>query len=250
MHVGYNPYNILYMFNTYCKQIADYDKMLPFKVFGTMFTGKVNIKGLAKGNNLENLIKELCLAKNIFDISDITKNLAIPTVDLNTGEIIYYLSKKINLNEALEINTREFDDIPSYKFRGNIASIVRASCSFPGVFEPKIYDGNVLIDGGVRVNTPVSILRAIGAKKVLAITFSKNDNYKTYSSNIASILLRSFDIMGHQVNIDEIKKADYILEICTDNISLLDGSKTNILANQGYEITKKNIAEIKKVLIR
>lgn len=146
-------------------------------------------------------------------------------------------------------DVREFDDTPSYKYTGDIASIVRASCSFPAVFEPKCYDGKVLIDGGVRINTPVTILKEMGAEKVLAITFSKKDRCKTHSKNIVSIALRSFDIMGHQVNEAEVSRADLELSILTDDVSLLDGSKTSKIATQGYEITKKNIEKIKKELM-
>ena len=242
---GYNPYNILHMFNMYCRQIADYDKLLPFKVFGTMFTGKINIKGLAKGDKLENIIRNFCMSKNIVDISDFKINIAIPTVDLNTGEVIYYLNKRVDENNDAY---RKFDDIPSYKYSGNIASIVRASCSFPAVFEPKKIDGKVLIDGGVRVNTPVSILRKMGAEKTLAVTFSKKDLCNTYSSNIVTISLRSFDIMGHQVNESEIQNSDFVLDLSTDDISLLDGSKTNMLANIGYSTAKSKMKEIKKAL--
>lgn len=244
---GYNPYNILYMFNMYCKQIADYDKLLPFKVFGTMFTGKLSIRGLAKGDKLESIIRNFCNTKKIYDITDIKIPIAIPTVDLNTGEVIYYLNKEIVLDDIRKLDTN-FDDEPSYRYNGNIASIVRASCSFPAVFEPKFLDNNILIDGGVRVNTPVSILKLMGADKVISVIFGKNDHCKNYNNNIVSISLRAFDIMSHQVNESEVSNSDYVINIITDNISLLDGSKTNILSNLGYEKTKKDINNIKEIL--
>lgn len=231
----------------YCKEIADYDKLLAFKVFGTLFTGKMKIKGLAKGNKLEEIIRKFCKEKNIHDISDFKMKIAIPTVDLNTGEVIYYLNKEVNKNINLNYK-REFDDTPSYRYKGDIASIVRGSCSFPAVFEPKWFDGNVLIDGGVRVNTPVSVLKNMGAKKVIAVTFSKKDKCISHSQNIVSISLRSFDIMGHQVNESEVSKSDLELNILTDNVTLLDGSKTSKIATQGYEYTKKNIDKIKNIL--
>ena len=37
----------------YCNGIGDYDKMIGFKVLSTAFTGKIGIKGLAKGDKLE-----------------------------------------------------------------------------------------------------------------------------------------------------------------------------------------------------
>mgnify|MGYP004516018823 CR=1 FL=1 len=244
---GYNPYNILYMFNMYCKQIADYDKLLPFKVFGTMFTGNLSLKGLAKGEKLEQTMRKFCTLKKINDIKDINIPIAIPTVDLNTGEVIYYLNRKVDLNNMRKLDTN-FDDEPTFRYQGNLASIVRASCSFPAVFEPKYLDGNILIDGGVRVNTPVSVLKLMGAEKIISVTFGKNDHCKNYNKNLVSISLRSFDIMSHQVNENEISNSDYVINLITDNISLLDGSKTNILSNIGYEKTKKSIEKIKEVI--
>ena len=244
---GYNPYNILHIFNMYCRQIADYDKLLPFKVFNTMFTGKLSIKGLAKGERLEDMIKRFCFSKKIIDISDLKMPIAIPTVDLSTGEVIYYLNKKVDNDIYIGLNS-EFDDSPSYRYSGNISSIVRSSCSFPGVFDPKMYDSKTLIDGGVRVNTPISILKSMGADKVIAVTFSKKDICNTYFDNIVSILLRSFDIMQHQLNDYEVKKADIVLNVSTENVSLLDGSKTSRIANQGYNTLKENISKIKSIL--
>lgn len=239
---GYNPYNILYMFNMYCRQIADYDKMLPFKFFGTMFTGNFSVKGFAKGDKLESTIRHFLKAKNISDISDLNIPIAIPTVDLNTGEVIYYLNKKVDKG-----TNRSFDDVPSYKYAGDLASIVRASCSFPAIFEPKFFESKVLIDGGIRVNTPVSILKYMGADKVIAVTFSKNNTCNLHTNNIVSISLRAFDIAQHQLADYEIAQADIVIDVPTENISLLDGSKTSRLATQGYDITKRNINIIKNL---
>ena len=176
---GYTPNEIIYLFNMYCRYIADFDKLIPFKVAGTAFTGKINVSGLAKGNKLEYILQNFCSKKGINDISDLRFPLAIPTVDINSGEVIYFLSKSIN--DIHKFSRDEFDDIPSYKYNGRLCSIVRASSSFPGVFEPKIIEGKVLVDGGVRVNTPASITRQMGADKVIAINLDVNKSYMNNS---------------------------------------------------------------------
>ena len=58
---GYTPFNILSIFKTHYKDIADYDKFLSLKLFKTLFTRKISIIGLAKGNKLENLLKNILL---------------------------------------------------------------------------------------------------------------------------------------------------------------------------------------------
>lgn len=243
---GYTPNEIIYLFNMYCKYIADFDKLIPFKVAGTAFTGKINVSGLAKGNKLEYILQNFCSKKGINDISELKFPIAIPTVDINSGEVIYFLSKSIN--DVHKFSRDKFDDIPTYKYNGRLCSIVRASSSFPGVFEPKIIDGKVLVDGGVRVNTPVSITRYMGADKVIAINLDVNKSYMNNSLNIVSVALKSFNIMSHEINKKELEKADIVISPEIPNkISLLDCSKTNYLVNAGYIATKKVINKIKEI---
>lgn len=230
------------MFDKYCKHIFDCDKKLPFKVVGTFFTGKIPIKGLAKGDNLEKLMRGYLAKKNVYDISQVKIPLAIPTVNLSNGEVVYFLSKNIHGR------TQGFDDVPAYEYFAELASVVRASSSFPAIFEPKIIQNKVLVDGGVRVNTPVSILRKMGAEKVLAICFNKKDKCDTYYKNIIGITMKSFDIMAHQVNEAEIAKADFLITPNVEDVGLLDCSRLNQMVNQGYYAVKDNIHSIKEML--
>lgn len=232
---------ILFMFKTYCQNVTDYDKLIPLKIIGLAFTGKLNLKGLAKGNNLENIAKKYCIKKGITDIADVKIPLAIPTVDIKTGEIVYYLSEKVK-------RISEIDNIPTYNYSGNLAEIIRASSSFPGVFEPKYLDGKYLVDGGVRVNCPTEVLKNMGASKVFAVSFDDGKTSKLNNMNVVSVAMKTFDIMGHEVNKQHLNLADYVLNIRIDNVSLLDFSKINQCAMIGYRATKENIERIKELL--
>lgn len=244
---GYTTNELTNFFCTYCNKISDYDRMVGFKILGTVFSGKIGIKGLAKGENLEYIINNFCTKKNIKDISDVKMPLAIPCVDINTGEVIYFLSKSIN--ETGNLSRSLYDDIPTYKYNGKVSSIVRASSSFPGVFEPKILDGRILVDGGVRVNTPVTVLRKMGADNVISVSFDKSKRYGDNSLNIVSISLKAFDIMSHEVNEEELKNSDLVIRPkIPSNISLLDCSKTKFLINMGYNETKRIINELKEIV--
>lgn len=243
---GYLPNDLIKFFNMYCSGIGDYDKLVGLKILSTAFTGKIGIKGLAKGDKLEYIIKNFCQKKQVIDIADVKLPLAIPTVDINSGEVVYFLSKSIN--ESNNLSRSLYDDIPTYKYNGKLASIIRASSSFPGVFEPKIFDGRILVDGGVRVNTPVSILRKMGATKVISVSFNRNKKYTDNSLNVISISLKAFDIMSHQVNEEELSRSDYVIRPqIPGNISLLDCSKTNYLVRLGYNEAKNAINRIKEI---
>ena len=235
---GYSPNEIYYIFKKYCKCITDYDKLIPFKVLGTLFTGKIKLKSLAKGNNIEYIIHNMCYRKGKIDICQVNIPCAIPAVDIIDGKIVYFCSRKINRN------TTYYDDVPEIVYNGRLSSIVRASTAFPAAFSPKRIGNHLLIDGGTRVNSPVTILKDIRERneKILVVYFEKIDNNRE-PHNIIDTALKSFDIMGHEINEWQIKQADYMLDIESRNISLLDVSKIDYMVTLGYRTMKSYLYE-------
>ena len=235
---GYTPTQIYYIFKRYCKCITDYDKLIPFKVLNTLFTGKIRLKSLAKGNNLEWIINNQCSKKGIYDISQLKIPCVIPAVDVVHGTIVYFCSRKI---ENIR-NTTVYEDIPEYVFYGKISDIVRASTAVPGVFSPKTIGKYLLVDGGIRVNSPVTVLKNYKSndEKVLVIYFEKENN-NVAPKNIIDTAVKSFDIMGHEINEWEISQADYKLDIESRDVGLLDVSKIDYMVNLGYTETKQYI---------
>ncbi|MDD2627591.1 MAG: patatin-like phospholipase family protein [Clostridia bacterium] len=262
---GYSSNEILRLLvsNTKNNKLLDYDKTMVFKLMKLLISRKLTIDGFIKGDKIENLIRRYMKEKNIFNISDIKMPLAIPIVNLKTGEIVYYSNKEVtNKEEKLLINDKEaeeseyitkdsyekakvYDDYPEYRNAGDIADIIRASISFPGVFKPKNIEGNIYIDGGVRVNTPVKILKEMGAKKVIAISFDCNRLDNKNLKNIIGITNQAIDILIHEADEDEQKLADINIRICTKGVSLLDFNKSIQLTRKGYYVINNNIKYIK-----
>lgn len=52
---------------------------------------------------------------------------------------------------------------------GPLAPAVRASSSVPGMVEPLMLDGRLLVDGGITNNLPISVARQFGADVVIAV---------------------------------------------------------------------------------
>lgn len=256
---GYTPKQILKMTINNKYSLLDYDKMIPFKLFSTFITKKVSIKGFVKGNKIERLLKIYLRNKNIEDISDVKMPLAIPAIDLKTAEIVYFVncaiikeesesaSDKIPKNQISTID-KSYDDIPRYLNKGNLAGIIRASSSFPGIFVPKILDNKQYIDGGIRVNTPVNILRQMGAEKVIAITFTCNKRTKFGIKNIIGISAQAFNILNHSSSEKEQLNADLNIKLCLNDVSLLDFTNPSYVVKRGYNIIYNNMDEIKKRL--
>ena len=56
--------------------------------------------------------------------------------------------------------------------RGSLVDAMRASYALPGVFEPVRIGGRWLIDGAVVNPVPVSVARALGAERVVALSIA------------------------------------------------------------------------------
>lgn len=253
--MGYTTHEILKIVLSNKDRIVDYDKGVPFKLLKLLITRNLNIKGFVKGKRLENIIKIYAKEKGIENIKDIKVPLAIPIVDLVTGGVIYCLSNNIEINEDKNANVQiikkkrfKYDDVDRYKNEAYIWDVVRASCSFPGVFVPKNIDGKLYIDGGVRANTPVDILRKMGATKVISISFDCNNINTKGIKNIVGISNQSFNILSHDMSENEIQNADVNVRICLEDTSLLDFSNSVYIAMKGQEAINKNIDKIKEKL--
>ena len=236
---GYKAEEIYYIFKRYCKYIADYDHMIPFKVLNTLFTGKIKLKSLAHGNNIEYLVDNFARCKGKVFLSDVKIPLVIPAVNIIDGRIIYFNNRE---NNRL-LDTTKFEDEPLYLSNVKICDAVRASTAYPGIFYPKKVNNFYLVDGGVRVNSPVSALKKINKEaKTFTIYFEKIDNNRL-PNNIIETTIKSFDIMAHEINQKEIEKSDYRIDIESRNVGLLDISKIDYMVNLGYIRCKDLIKE-------
>ena len=179
------------------------------------------------------------MQKNIKKINDIKMPLLIPSVDIHSGKIYFFNS----LN-----NIRYFSNEIIYNQNINIGKAVRASCSYPLIFSPCMFNNTELIDGGIRENVPWRGLKELGADRVVSVVFDKENDGKC-CKNIIDVVSGSFDILCHELSNYELNGADFLLKIKTKNISLLDMNKIDELYELGYKITKNNLFKLKKEIL-
>lgn len=236
MLFGYSTDEIYNLFKIYAKKIKYVDTINILKlIYGLLFKKKIIIDGLNSGKIIENLINEKCSKKNIRNINQIKIPLIIPAVDIYSGNIYYFISqnnKYENSNKKIYIN-----DI-------NIGKAVRASCSYPIIFSPCNYNNKQLVDGGIRENIPWKETKNMGANKVLSVVFEKNIKEKR-CENIIDIFSNSLSILKDELEDYEIDGTDYLINIKTKKIGLLDMEKIDELYNIGYTEAKKQIKKIK-----
>ena len=205
-------------------------------ILGLISKRSLIIDGLNSGKAIEKIINEAAMDKGIYNINQIKKKLLIPSVDLDTGALYMFSS--------FEKTTRYSDEI-IYVNDINIGKAVRASCSYPGVFSPCIYKDKELIDGGIRENIPWKEAKTNGADKVFCVKFQKIKKIKN-RKNVIDIVSESIDIMCHELSNYEIDGADYLLNLNTKSVSLLDCSKIDYLYELGYKQGKEYIKKVLK----
>lgn len=237
--MGFNYKEILILFKKYSKKIKYIDSKNILKlIYGILIKRKLIINGLNSGEIIEEIFNEVLNKKNIKKIKEIKMPLLIPSVDIHNGKIYCFCSKNIRSS---------FSDEIIFENNVDIGKAVRASCSYPVVFSPCKYKNTELIDGGIRENIPWKGLKQIGADKVISIIFDKDNDGKC-CKNIIDVVGNSLGILSHELLNYEIKGADYLLKIKTNNISLLDMEKIDELFEIGYKTAKLKIKEIKKII--
>lgn len=237
---GYSSDEMLKFFKKYAKKIKYVDpKNILILLINLFIKRKIVIKGFNEGTIIERLLNKELNKKNIKNISDIKKELLIPSIDINTGEINVFISKE---------NRAKYLDNIIYINNINIGKAVRASCSYPVVFAPCKINGKQLVDGGLRENVPWKLTKEKGADKVLSIIFDEEKNKKNYCKNILEVASNSLGILCHEISNYDLEGADYLLKIKTEKVQLLDYKKIDELYLKGYEQTKQKIKEIKNNL--
>ena len=80
-----------------------------------------------------------------------------------------------------------------------------------------------LVDGGILDNVPVKEVKKLGADKVIAVNFKKEEIKD--ESNFMDISMHTINIMGKQVLKENLEASDYIIDIEANKIGLLDVEK-------------------------
>ena len=227
---GFSADEIYYIFKKYCKKIkyANLKNILKL-IYGLIIERKIIIDGLNSGKEIEKLINKESNKKGVYNISDIKKPLVIPSVNMNTGEVICFTScsKRGEYSDKIKF----VDDI-------SIGKAVRASCSYPGIFSPCEYRDMELIDGGIRENVPWKELELLGAKNIVNVIF-ESDKKDNCCDNLIEVAGRSIDLLCRELSNYEMQGTYKILKIKTEKTGLLDISKLENLYYLGYKQAKE-----------
>ena len=228
---GYSPYHIYRLFKKYSKDIAKVNTRPIVRSY--MLNKRITLKGLKTGNSLEEIFNKVANKQGIYNMKDIKMPVVIPAVDLmNCKEYIF-------TNTPPKKEDRYITDI-------TVGKAVRASSSFSAVFSPCEYKEHAFIDGGVLDNIPVEEVKKQGADVVIGVKF--NSDEITEDSNIMDMTMKTIDIMSEKISEENIKQANYVLNVYTDKTGLLDVEKLDSCYKYGYNAVIDNLDQIKEVI--
>jgi len=182
---------------------------------------RVSRFGLASNDRLELLIDRF------FDSGQF-EHLKIPTAivatDLDTGEPVVFR-------------------------QGNLAEAIRASCAFPGLFEPVQIGTRYLADGGLVAPVPTRAARELGAELVIGVSVGLHDGRRGAPSNIFQVVSRAVSAaQKHQLEVWE-RHADLVLRPAVPTtIAWDDFDRIEEAMEAGASVARNALPQIRKLL--
>ncbi|HXA08110.1 MAG TPA: patatin-like phospholipase family protein [Bryobacteraceae bacterium] len=94
--------------------------------------------------------------------------------------------------------------------KGDVIVPIRASCSYPGLFQPIRYQGHLLVDGAMSVEVPAQLARKMGATHVISVTLPMQAA-TVVPSNMLQVVNRCFQILQHRAEDTWRRDSDLII---------------------------------------
>jgi NTE family protein len=188
---------------------------LRFGVFGQW---RFSWLGLASNQRLEFYPKRHL---NVTTFEDLTIPLAIAATDLITGDPVYFET-------------------------GPLGPPLRASCAYPGLFQPVEYQGRTLVDGFVGATVPVDGVAAMGADVVVAVFLDSEAIIKP--TNFTDVIGRSFTIIQRHADLAWRARADVVIEPRVREFAWDDFRKTPELVAAGAEAALAALPRVRAAL--
>ena len=181
---------------------------------------RVSRLSLASNHRLGDLISRVFDAR---EFEELQIPMAVVATDLNSGE-------------------------PVVLTHGKLVDAIRASCAFPGLFEPVEIGTRCLADGGLVAPVPTRAARDLGASFVLGVSVGIHDGYRGTPTNIFQVVSRAVSAsQKHQTEVWE-RHADLALRPDVGSIAWDDFDRADEAIEAGAAAARRAIPRIQKLL--
>jgi len=94
--------------------------------------------------------------------------------------------------------------------KGDVFLPIRASCSYPGLFQPVRYDGRLLVDGAMSMEVPAALARHLGATHVISVHLPAKPGDGP-PRNVFEVVNRCFQFMAERSEDSWRKESNLII---------------------------------------
>jgi NTE family protein len=134
-----------------------------------------------------------------------------------------------------------------FRDEGDVLLPVRASCSYPGIFQPVEYQGRLLVDGGVSVEVPAQLARAMGATHVISVYIPMQSETMA-PGNMFEVVNRCFQIMHHHSQELWRRHSDVVIEPGVSDIGWNGFENGRQMIEAGEIAARAALPQILKIL--
>ena len=132
--------------------------------------------------------------------------------------------------------------------QGSLADAIRASCAFPGLFEPVQIGTRYLADGGLVAPVPTRAARELGAEIVVGISVGLHDGQRGAPTNIFQVVSRAVSAaQKHQLEGWE-RHADLVLRPAVQSLARDDFERIDEAIDAGAVAARSAMPSVKKLL--
>ncbi len=172
-------------------------------------------EGLVAGQKVQILLTELTLpVHHIEDFNQLPIPFHCLATDIEKGEIV-----------VLD--------------HGFLPDAIRASMSIPTAFSPIEIEGQLLVDGGLVRNFPVSDVINMGADIVIGVDVGAPLYKKKDLNSLDKILTQSISLLGAESTRDESKLVDILIKPQVDEYAIMDFSEIDSLIARGERAARE-----------
>ena len=173
-----------------------------------------------------------------FDISRLTKPSTGLLSNKDMQKVLYKAVGDVNIEEAniplaaIAANIENGNKVILKE--GNLANAIMASACIPGVFKPVEINGELLVDGGVVENVPISPLIEMGAELIIAIELNGKMRFET-PKTITDVIMNAFDIAIATRTQIQTSRADILISPDLSMYSFSDTKNVTAMYEIGYQ---------------
>jgi NTE family protein len=176
--------------------------------------------GLASNHRLADLIGRVFVSQTF---EQLRIPMAVVATNLNSGEAVVFTE-------------------------GNLIDPIRASCAFPGIFEPVEIGTRWLVDGGLIAPVPTQAARNMGAKYVVGVSVGMPEGDRGKPTNIFQVVSRAVcAAQKHQLEMWE-RHADLIIRPDVHSLAWDDFHRADEAIEAGKIAAKIALPRILKLL--